>query len=285
MINTIEFTAGLIKNRQTALRESLKSTKKESKTLKESCEEKKVLKEDDEEEVEDIIEEPVEDVVEEEPVEAEEEVIEDAEGFEETIEDTVYFCPVCDKHFIASPDTADDDVQCPVCGEMEVLIDMGTAEEALDEEENAEVAVELDDIAEEAPEAEEEAVPAEDEIESFDFDEDDLEEGLRLLAKKHLSEKSVLRIRSGKIVEGNLVLTGRLLPQKRTFKVTFEGFSQAMKESKRRFILEGSTDLFKSSKLKGLFVKEGSKVTVKKCGYGILKEAKKGYVKVKGLLG
>jgi ASC-1-like (ASCH) protein len=287
MINTIEFTAGLIKSHETSLKESLKASRQKRRSLREACD-KKVLKEDDDELEDEVVDDVVEDTVEEEPAtEPVEDVVEDGEGFEETLDDTVYFCPVCNKHFIASPETADDDIVCPICGETEVLIDMGTAQEALEEEENADVAVELEDIedVEEPVEDVPAEVPAEEPpVEEFEFDEDDLEEGLRLLAKKHISEKCKLRIRSGKLSKGNLVLEGRLLPQKKTFKVVFEGFGKAAK-SKKKFVLEGHTTLFKSSKLKGLFVKEGSKISVKKCGYGILKESKKGYTKVKGLLG
>lgn len=286
MISTIDFTAGLIKSHETSLKESLRASRQKKRALKEACD-KKVLKEEDDELEDEIIDDVVKDEVVEEPAtEPVEDVIEDGEGFEETIDDTVYFCPVCDKHFIASPETADDDIECPVCGETEVLIDMGTAQEALEDEENADVAVELEDIEdveEEAP-AEEEIPAEEAPVEEYDFDEDDLEEGLRLLAKKHISEKCRLRIKSGKISGGNLVIEGRMIPGRKSFQVVFEGFGKAVK-TKKKFVLEGHTTLFKSSKLKGLFVKEGSQIRIKKCGYGILKESKKGYTKVKGLLG
>jgi DNA-directed RNA polymerase subunit RPC12/RpoP len=286
MINTINFTASLIKQRQSELRESLKNRKQ---VVKESaCPVKKntlIKEEDDMPEIDEEIDVNEKDVeVEEpavEPVEEPAEVIEDGEGFEETIADTVHFCVQCNKHFLASPDTPDDEIVCPVCGEKEQIIDMGTAEEALDEEENADISIEDADIP--APEE----APAEEEVsaEEIDFDESGLEEGLRRLVKKHINERALLKIKKGSIQGNDLVLEGKMLPGRKTFKVTFKNIKEHLSNGTKKFVVEGHTDLFKANKLKGMFVREGNKLTIKKCGYGILKESKKGNIKVKGILG
>lgn len=282
MSNTINFTASLIKNHQTELRESIKNRRQAIKESVAPVKNKKTLlkEEDDMPEIDEndvindkdvAVEEPIV-----EPVE-EPELIEDGEGFEETIADTVHFCVQCNKHFLASPDTPDDEIVCPVCGEKEQIIDMGTAEEALDEEENSDISIEDTDI----PAPEEEA-PAEEEIE---FDESGLEEGLRRLVKKHINEKALLKIKKGYIQGKDLVLEGRMLPGRKTFKVTFKNIKEHLANGTKKFVVEGNTTLFKANKLKGMFVREGNKLTIKKCGYGLLKESKKGNIKVKGILG
>lgn len=260
MSYAIDFTASLIKRHQTRLTESAKC---------EACkeEEKKRLTEEDEV---DMVEKPEE--VEAKP---DDDLIEAGEGFEESIDDSVHFCPACNKHFLATPDTSPDEIACPICGEVEGLIDMGTAAEVQDTKLEVEEPVE-----EEVPEE-----SAEEEADDMDFEEDSLEEGLKALAKRHISEKSTLRLRRCSMADGNLVLEGRLVPQRRNFKVVFEGFETASKESKKSFILEGTTDLFRGGRLKGLFVREGKKFTIAKCGYGLIKESAGRSIKVKGILG
>lgn len=266
MSYAIDFTASLIKSHQSRLNES---------ALYSSCEsKKKMLTEEDE-----VVEVETEEVVDNKP-----ELIEDAESFEESIEDSVHFCQTCNKHFLATPDTPPDEIICPICGEVENLIDMGTAEDALENE------LKVDEEPVEDPEDEEIEVnePQVEESEEDDnllFDEDSLEEGLKLLAKKHISEKCALRLRSCSLKGDTLVIEGRLVPQRKSFKVMFEGFTKASQENKKSFILEGTTDLFKSGKLKGMFVREGKKFSIKKCGYGLIKESAGKSIKVKGILG
>lgn len=274
MSNTIDFTTAIIKNRE-SLNESIKVSRKD-KTQKELNESTEVLTEDTltEEVDEDIV---PEDSSVEEPTE-ELEKIDDGESFEESIEDDVFFCKTCNKHFLASADTPQDDIICPVCNSDEELVEMGSAQDVLANEENSDVSVD-------APEELEEPKDMVEESEELKFNEDDLEEGFKVLAQKYINEKAALRIKEGTITnEGNLVLEGRMLPDKKVFNIVFEGFKQS--SNQKKFVLEGTTSLFKGNKLKAIFVREGNTFKVKKIGYGFITESVDGgKQKVKGILG
>lgn len=268
MSYAIDFTASLIKSHQSRLTESAKCSMKEE-------DKKVILKEEDE------VLDTQDDGVEEET----QTLIDDSEGFEESVQDTVHFCQTCNKHFLATPDTPPDEIVCPICGDVENLVDMGSAEDVLE----SEMEIEPDEIPEDTEDVDTESeLVDEDSFEdddSFEFDEDSLEEGLKILAKKHISEKCALRLRSCAIKNNNLVIEGRLVPQRKTFTVVFEGFEKESKGNKNSFILEGKTDLFKAGKLKGMFIREGKTFSVKKCGYGLIKESAGKSLKVKGILG
>ena len=274
MSNTIDFTKRFIDNRleeANKKKQGTKSTLKESKAIKEAEE----IDELDEEGVDPEPEMPEGDI--EAP--AEEPLKEEGDSFEESETDSVLWCTSCRKHFMATADTPDNEIECPVCGEKDLIVNIGTAEEALDKEENKDIAVEVGD--EDVPEEE---VPAEEPPvdEGEEFEEDGLEEALSILAQKHLNEKARIRIRQGTVKnDGTLVLEGRILPLKKDVKVVLEGF--VAKKGKSRFILEGTTDMFKVGKLKVAIVKEGNKFRVKKMGFGILTESAK--YPVSGIIG
>lgn len=276
MSNTIDFTKRFIDNR---LEESKKRKQGTKSALKESA---KLQEADDLEELDggeadletEIPEEDIAAPVEEAPLD------EEGDSFEESETDSVLWCTSCRKHFMATADTPDNEIECPVCGEKDLIVNIGTAEEALDKEENKDIAVEVGDddmpVEDDIP-AEEPAVDEDEE-----FEEDGLEEALSILAQKHLNEKARIRIRQGTVKnDGTLVLEGRILPLKKDVKVVLEGF--VANKDKSRFILEGTTDMFKVGKLKVAIVKEGNKFKVKKMGFGILTESAK--YPVSGIIG
>lgn len=279
MKNTIEFTQAIIRNTTSSVRESYSKKLKNPKKLSENREAKIVETSILEDEELDVV---VDDVKEVEPEVEDTVQIEDGENFEESLTDNVYFCNTCKKHFIATEDTPVEDIICPICNESDMLIAMGSAEDALEDKENEEVAVEIEDESEEEVEA-----PVEDE-EEFEFEEDELEEGFKALAQKHIGENCRLRFREGKITkDGNFVLEGRLFPQRKPFKVVFEGFENELNKNNKKFVLEGTTTMFKgANKLRALFIREGNTLKIKKCGYGFIKESKTGNKqKIKGILG
>ena len=317
-----EFTMSIIAKslNEQRLRESkkLKKLRESKKSLKES---KSVLKEEedlDEEEIDEEVldvEEPQEEVV-------DATMVEDGDNYEESPEDGVYFCTTCNKYFIATKDTPDEEIACPICNEKEMLIDVGSADDALEDPENEEVSDQLEGEknAEEALEAPEEDVENEEDVDleecvdievsddevkvsvdggedkkpelaedEYALEEGALEEGLRILAKRHISENAKLRLVGGRIskVTGNAVLEGRMLPQKKSFKVVLEGFKENVKSGKKSFVVEGTCSLFKNSKFKMYVVKEGKSYTIKRFGYGFLKESAKAgnYRKITGIIG
>ena len=282
--STTEFTAAMIFGR--IADETPKSGKlTESKKLKEAFD-----PEVDTEEELDNPEEGAEETLDDEPVppvdgESEETdpTLENGEDFEESDTNDVYFCSKCKKHFLATEDTPEGEIECPVCGEKDILISLGSAADALDREENQDVAVELKDEEPPADEEipDEEELPAEEEMPEEEFDEDGLEEALNILAQKYLNERARVRVKGAKVVEGNLVLEGRIIPLKKGFTVVLEGFDKNRGSSK--FIVEGTTDIFKSAKLKFAVIKEGNVFKVKKMGYGILTESMKN--PVSGIIG
>lgn len=219
----------------------------------------------------------IDDVEEVDEVEEEEEEIKNPDGFEETIEDDVYWCDVCHKHFIASPETPQSEIACPVCDSDESIVLIGSAADAVEDsdEEAEEITVEIDDADD--SEIEEEEVE-----ESARFDESSLNEGLTAVAKRHMSKNMSAKVLSGVITrEGNLVLRGRV--GRKPMTITFEGFKSKM--GKKSFVCEGTSDMFKKTKLKAQFVREGKALKVKSFGYGLIRESKDGKVKARGIVG
>lgn len=258
-----EFTQSLIESKKSQVN---KTKLTESKKLIEA-----------EEIPEEEFEEEVDDAPEEKPIERED-TFENGDDFEESDTNDVYFCAKCQKHFLATEDTPENEIECPVCGEKDLIVDLGSAKDALDREENEDIAVELEDedIYEE-PEMEEE-----NEIPEDEFEEDGLEEALNIMAQKYLNEKARIRIRTASAdKDGKLVLEGRIIPLKKDIKIVLEGFNKNRAHDK--FILEGTTDAFKVGKLKVAFLKEGNVYKVKKVGYGILTESMK--YPVTGIIG
>lgn len=215
------------------------------------------------------------------------EPIQDADEFEECLTDKVFFCANCNKHFIASEDIPDNIIVCPVCNDGDLIVKLGTAEEALEEPENEDVAVEIQDIQEDLeddiPEEEEDETD-EEEDEMF-LDEESLDECLTALARKYMKEGKGIRARtlSGKIVEGNLILSGRC--NRKGYTITVENFNKAISEASRKVVLSATTDLFNNCKLNIGAIKEGNKLTVKKIGYGMITESANRKVKVTGIIG
>lgn len=315
MADTINFTQNLIRNMsdtRKAVRESKKPSRELTPEMKEELKAKltearkarlektnsektnqrisesknvrkfRTIKEAEEIEAEEKIEEVPEEVEEPEVAPVEETV--EGEDFEETIDDGVFFCATCQKHFIASPDTVEADIACPICGDKELIIKMGSAQEALEDAENEEVAIELEQ-KEETEDAIEELPEEPIAEEEFEFEEGDLEEALNIFAKRYISEKARCRIHKGAITkEGNLVFSGRMIPGRKTFTITLEGFKA--NADKKRFVCEGTTSLFKTNKVKAYIVNENNTYKMKKLGYGFITESAKAKgKKITGIIG
>lgn len=285
MKNTLEFTQAIIQGINQQLKESFELVKKTDEKdhcdcKKDHCDCKEDLLEN-EEEVEVIKDK---DTVEEKPDEIEteekEEIkIKDGENFEESLTDKVYFCNYCKKHFIATVDTPVEDIICPLCNGTDMLIDIGSAADALEKKENEDVAVE---IKTEEKEEEDETVDDVSE-EDLEFESEGLEEGLKFLAQKHINEKTIVKLQESRInSKGDLIIKGKTIPNKTNFTIMFEGFENKVNSLDKKFILEGNTSLFsKPNKLKAIFVREGNKFSIKKCGYGFISKNKQ----IKGILG
>lgn len=214
--------------------------------------------------------------------EEKEDEIKNPDGFEEELSDKVYWCDTCHKHFLASEETPESEIACPVCDTDEVkMIFDGVVEDDMDEEDDEEeLEVEdFDDMEESVrfKKARRESIKR-----GHYFNESSLNEGLTLLAKRHISSKSRAVITSGQITkEGNLVLKGRVARKPVT--ITFEGFRKNL--GKKKFVCEGTSDMFKKTKLKALFVKEGKALKVKSFGYGLIRESDSGIKKFHGKVG
>lgn len=214
--------------------------------------------------------------------EEKEEEIKNPDGFEEELSDKVYWCDTCHKHFLASEETPESEIACPVCDTDEVkMIFDGVVEDDMDEDdEEEELEVEdFDDMEESVrfKKARRESIKR-----GHYFNESSLNEGLTQLAKRHISSKSRAVITSGQITkEGNLVLKGRVSGKPMT--VTFEGFRKNL--GKKKFVCEGTSNMFKKTKLKALFVKEGRSLKVKSFGYGLIRESASGIKKFHGKVG
>ena len=80
-------------------------------------------------------------------MEDEDEVINDeADEYKESLSDKVYFCANCQKHFIASEDTPENLIACPICNDDELIVNIGSAEQALDNPENEEISVKIEEL-------------------------------------------------------------------------------------------------------------------------------------------
>lgn len=285
MANTIEFTQSLIESSNRRREISAKMhlnegcgarKRKVAKEAEEVKEEKKLNEASElEDKVDDVIEDTVEDKVEdiiEDKVDdaAGTEVAEGAEDIEETIDDVVYFCNKCHKHFIATPDVPSEVVKCPICETDEMLINMGTAAEHLDDKQNEEAVEEIKDEAPEDLEPKDEEPVAEEGEMSFDVD--NLGESLETLARKHINEQATVKILSAKAVDGNIVVEGVCLPDKKSFNMTLSGVDE-LKEGKG--VLNGTSDMLKNCKVRIGCIKEGNKISVNRMGYGFLNESKK----------
>lgn len=256
----------------------IENTERENKkALKESS---TILTEEFEEELEDVPEEEVteEDVPaeEEDAVELETVNTDNADEFTESLSDKVFYCASCCKHFLATEDTPEESIVCPVCESDELIVSIGSAEVALEEPENEDVALEIQEEAEEEPS--EELNPNE-----YAFDEENLEEGLNILVKKYIKDsKDRVSITGGKITnEGNILLRGK--HGKRPISVVLEGFKA--NSQKQKFVLPGRSDLFKGCKLNCGVIVEGKTYKVAKFGFGFLMESAKGTSKIKGIIG
>lgn len=307
MPSTVDFTAAII-----------------SKKLSESAKPKKVVKEAEEldKNLQDTVEEPLPPLhTDTKPLKDDSVDIENGENFEESVTDDVYFCAKCNKHFIATDDTPEEEIKCPACEEINLLIRVGSAQESLDNEENKDVKQEMggdtDEEAEEIPDPEVDISDEDIDDETFEskklkssstkklessvkptaklkdskkvnksakmFDNVPLEEGLGVINKKYMNNKDKIRFSEGIINKsGNLILKGSYEGNKRPVFVTVEGFKLKMNSPK--FILEGRTNILKNSKFKFLFVKEGTCYKIKKFGFGFIKESDNKTQKITGII-
>lgn len=217
-------------------------------------------------------------------IEDKEEEIDNPDGFEEEISDKIFWCDTCHKHFIASEDTPESEIVCPVCDtdEVEMLFD-GVVEEKEEDEESVEVEIsDEEEDSEVEVESARRRMPRRAATRGSYFNESSLNEGLTQLAKRHINSKAIATVTSGRITrEGNLILKGRVA--NKPLVITFEGFKANMRKSK--FVCEGTSNMFKKTKLKALFVKEGKAVKVKSFGYGLVRESASGIKKFKGKVG
>ena len=140
-----------------------------------------------------------------------------------------------------------------------------------------------EDLEDDIPEEEEDE--ADEEEDEMFLDEESLDECLTALARKYMKEGKGIRARtlSGKIVEGNLILSGRC--NRKGYTITVENFNKAISEASRKVVLSATTDLFNNCKLNIGAIKEGNKLTVKKVGYGMITESANRKVKVTGIIG
>lgn len=198
-----------------------------------------------------------------------EEVETDNDEFQESLDDMIFFCANCNKHFIATKDTPDDMICCPVCNDRELIVNVGSAEQALENPENKEVAEELQD-QEEKEEPEMEELTDEVEEEDLDFDESGLEESLGFLASNYSGLKECkVKIVGSYIKEGKMVINGRL--NGKPFGMILEGLDP----NKKSMILEGTCNMLPKCKVKVAAVLKGNVLKTGRLGYGLLHESKK----------
>lgn len=271
MSNKMDFAARLILG-SSSLLESNGLLKEDEELEKDILEIEDLPKEDDISE---------EEVTEEIPEEEIEKINSDNDEFEESITDKVFFCANCSKHFIATEDTPEPSIVCPVCNDADLIISLGSAEVALEDPENEEVSLEIEDLMDEEVPAEEEVVEEED---GDYFDEESLDEALNLLASKYIKDSKKIKTIRGQINEsGDLNL--KCMHGSKSFNVSFPGFKKAMKESSGSFIIKGSTTLFNNGKINCHIVREGNKLSLGKIGYGFLNESNNKKFKVRGIIG
>lgn len=213
----------------------------------------------------------------------EEDEIKNPDGFEEELSDKVYWCDTCHKHFLASEETPESEIACPVCDTDEVtMIFDGVVEDDTDDYDEDEEELEVEDFEDMEESVRFKKARRESTKRGHYFNESSLNEGLTQLAKRHISSKANAVITSGQITkEGNLVLKGRVARKPMT--ITFEGFRKNL--GKKKFVCEGTSDMFKKTKLKALFVKEGRSLKVKSFGYGLIRESASGIKKFHGKVG
>ena len=163
MSNAMDFAARLI------LKESAKKLLEDTETLLDTIENEQ--KEENAEHTEDV----------------ETEVDENTDEFQESLDDMIFFCANCNKHFIATKDTPEDMICCPVCDNRDLIVNVGSAEQALENPENEEVAEELEDQEEKEEPAEnlEDETEAEDDVDQ----EEDPDEGQLVHASDLLAEE------------------------------------------------------------------------------------------------
>lgn len=248
MSNAMDFAARLI------LKESAKKLLEDTETLLDTIENEQ--KEENAEHTEDV----------------ETEVEENTDEFQESLDDMIFFCANCNKHFIATKDTPEDMICCPVCDNRDLIVNVGSAEQALENPENEEVAEELED-QEEREEKEEPIEEPEGETESdedLDFDESGLEESLSFLASNYSGLKECkVKIVGSYIKEGKMIVNGRL--NGKPFGMVLEGLDLR----KKSMILEGTCNMLPKCKVKIAAVLEGKVLKTGRLGYGLLHESKK----------
>lgn len=242
-------------------------------------------------------------------------IVDDGNGFEETIDDDHWYCTVCNKSFISSPDTPDDEIECPVCHEKDFIIYVGNAADALlDDPENEDVRSEFEEMSDEEkeehgvedvidtdveidvdedmgdpgvnpPEAyeQEESTKIRRKSRSSMLDESSLNEGLTLVARRYIGESCKVKVMHGKISEGTLTLSGIMAPGRKPFNIVIENWSKA--RSKKTFVVEAKSNLFRGGKFEFKFIREGRKYSVKSFGYGLIKESKGVSKKITGIVG
>lgn len=197
-----------------------------------------------------------------------------SDEFEESLDDKIFFCANCNKHFIATKDTPEDMICCPVCNEQDLIVNVGSAEQALDNPGNEEVAQELQDQEEKEDEDievdDEDMITEEPEDEDLDLDEKDLEESLGFLASHYSGLKECkVKIVKAYVKEGKLVLNGRL--NGKPFGMLLEGLDR----NKKSMILEGTCNMLPKCKVKVAATLKDGVLRTGKLGYGLLHESKK----------
>ena len=251
----------------------------------------KFLMEDEDETITEVPEEVSEEVSEDNSDEST--VINDeADEYKESLSDKVYFCANCQKHFIASEDTPENLIVCPICNDDELLVNIGSAEQALDNPENEEISVKIEELEDEEDPDDDQGLEDEDEDNEDDelyLDEESLDECISALARKYMTEaKGYIRAKThiARIVEGDLILKGTCAGKRYTVKA--KDFKKLLGEN-RKAVIPATIDLFRAGRINMGIIKEGNKLMVKKMGYGLITESVKGKntkrVKVTGIIG
>lgn len=250
----------------------------------------KFLMEDEDEPITEVPEEVSEEEVPEDNSDESTVINDEADEYKESLSDKVYFCANCQKHFIASEDTPENLIVCPICNDDELIVNIGSAEQALDNPENEEISVKIEELEdEEDPEDDQDLEDEDNEDNELYLDEESLDECISALARKYMTEaKGYIRAKTriARIVEGDLILKGTCAGKRYTVKA--KDFKKLLGEN-RKAVIPATIDLFRAGRINMGIIKEGNKLVVKKVGYGLITESVKGKnakrVKVTGIIG
>ena len=181
---------------------------------------------------------------------------ESAEGFIENIDDRVFFCDTCKKHFLATKDTPDDMISCPVCDEdasvVELYVSTDMEESDTEEYEDSEDLdmMNLDDR---------------DEMEEIDIDEVSIEDSLNRFLKGTYTNKfsrNRVKIESAKFKKNRNRIVFEGNSGGRRFSLIFRNADKFLKQGGR--LCEVRMSLFPGKKIYSNIRVSGKSVRVEK---------------------